>query len=155
MNDFSVSPDSAWLATATPVLKKRGSICPQLAPGSRGWSVVGESPAMNTVGILSTRVISRDPRQGLVLLNSSVSLSSQWYTSPRGPFSRSLRTTWSPPGAFFGGGGTLGFRTLTTKVRVVTSPFAVATLSSIRRRDSALTVITDSPSGSPRVTVTL
>jgi len=39
MKLFSVSPDSAWLAMATPGLKKTGSICPQLVMGARGWSV--------------------------------------------------------------------------------------------------------------------
>jgi hypothetical protein len=36
INDLRVSPDSAWLATAIPGLKKRVRICPQLAVGSNG-----------------------------------------------------------------------------------------------------------------------
>ena len=46
MKPRSDSPDSPWLATAISGLKKRGSICPQLLNGSRGWSVEVESPAM-------------------------------------------------------------------------------------------------------------
>ena len=42
----SDSPDSPWLATAMPGLKKRGSFCPRLLNGWREWSVEVESPAM-------------------------------------------------------------------------------------------------------------
>ena len=45
-------------------------------------------------------------------------------------------------------------RVFTTNVRVTTSPRAVATRSSMRRRDSDLTVVSDSPPASPSVTVT-
>ena len=62
---------------ATPGLKNRVSICPQLAVGSRGWSVTVESPVMKTVGMLSTLSIRILSTQGRVLLNSRVSLSSQ------------------------------------------------------------------------------
>ena len=41
----TLSPDSAWLATATPSLKNRGSIWPQLLYGSLGWSQTVESPS--------------------------------------------------------------------------------------------------------------
>jgi hypothetical protein len=47
-----------------------------------------------------------------------------------------------------------GVRTLTVNERVAVLPFAVSTRSSIKRRSSALTVVSDSPRASPSVNVT-
>ena len=47
-----------------------------------------------------------------------------------------------------------GVCTLTVNVRVTTSPAAVATASSISRRDSALTVVAAADSRPPRCTAT-
>ena len=51
--------------------------------------------------------------------------------------------------------GILKLRTLTTNVRVSNSPAAVATSSSMSRRDSALTVETHAAAASPKVTAML
>ena len=83
-------------------------------------------------------------------LNSSVSFSS--HVSE--PCSPGMSTTELPPGAFFGGGGRPAVRTLTMKVRAADSPAAVVTDSTIRRRDSALTVVAETAWSSPNVTVT-
>ncbi len=97
------------------------------------------------MGTLSTLSISTAPTAGRAPLNSSVSLSSHDHVSM--VFSRSLSLT-SPPPAI------RGVRTLTVNERVALLPRAVSTRSSIRRRSSALTVLTDSPRASPSVTVT-
>jgi hypothetical protein len=46
-------------------------------------------------------------------------------------------------------------RTFTVKVRVSNLPGLVSTRSIIKRRNSALTVVTDSAVASPKITVTL
>ncbi len=43
--DQDDEPWAAWLAMATPGLKKRGIICPQAAQGSSSWSTTVELPA--------------------------------------------------------------------------------------------------------------
>ena len=62
-------------------------------------------------------------------------------------FSRSFSLT-SPPLEI------LGVRVLTVNVRVTNCPAVVCTFSSIRRRNSALTVVVEGPLRSPSVTVT-
>ena len=81
---------------------------------------------------------------GCVFVNSSVIRSSHAHVSD--VFSRSFNRT-SPP-------GNCGVRVFTMNVRLTNSPGRVSTFSTIRRRSSALMVVTEAASRSPSVTVT-
>jgi len=87
--------------------------------------------------------ISIDATAGRRPANSIVNRSSQWAT----PYSRLLSATEPPARSRL-------VRVLTTNERTANSPRPVVTDSSIRRRDSARTVVADSPAPSPSVTVT-
>jgi hypothetical protein len=65
------------------------------------------------------------------------------------------RNMWTsvPPGAFFGGGGSCGRRTLAIKVRVTNFPGAVTMSTAIKWPASVRTVVFDAPCASPRVAV--
>ena len=115
-NDFSVSPDSAWLATAMSAPKNRGSICPQLALGA--VRLIGDRRIAGEIQRWQLQPARCAPRAtGASPANSSVSLSSQVAL----PISRGLSATLVPPVAFAGNGASSAVRTLTMKLRFLTS----------------------------------
>jgi hypothetical protein len=108
-----------------------------------------ESPSRKTVGTATgSIVIAVIP--GFAPSISSVSLSSQL----KEPCSRAFSRTADPPGALSGGGVSRASRTLTMKLRVTECPAGTPTASSIKRRDSALIVVSETTLGRPSVTDT-
>src|SRR5215218_648716 len=102
-------------------LKKEGNICPHAAHGSSAWSTTVELPARKTVVTFGAGVISTAQTLGALLLNSSVSLSSQCRYANSRDFSFTL---------LFAERIRLSF-TCTVNSAVANFAFAVSTFSTI------------------------